>query len=84
MPFSSAERTIWAVFTPPTLNKVKGHIVFGFSIRPSVRYKFKIGLKNFIDAFLIKKTDPYFCYLDYLPLWSNASRLIGTILARAF
>ena len=55
MPFSSAERTIWAVFMPSTLKKDKGHIALGFSIRPSVRYKFKIGFKNFIDAFLIKK-----------------------------
>ena len=54
MPFSSAERTIWAVYAP-NFEKVKGHIALGFSIRPSVRYKFKIGFKNIIDAFLIKK-----------------------------
>ena len=55
MPFSSAERTIWAVFMPPNFEKVKWHIALGFSIRPSLRYKFKKGFKNFIDAFLIKK-----------------------------
>ena len=52
MPFSSAERTIWAVFMPPTLKKLRGILLWAF---PSVHYKFKIGFKNFIDAFLIKK-----------------------------
>ena len=55
MPFSSVERTILGSFYAPNFEKVKGHIALGFSIRPSVRYKFKIGFKNFIDTFLIKK-----------------------------
>ena len=54
MPFSFAERTIWTVFMPPALKKLRGHIALGLSVRPSVRYKFKIGFLNFIDAFLIK------------------------------
>ena len=55
MPFSSGERTIWAVFMPPTFKKLRGHIALGLSVRPSVCYKFEIGFWNFIDAFLIKK-----------------------------
>ena len=43
MPFSSAERTIWAVFMPPTLKKIRGHIALRLSVRPSLHYKFKIG-----------------------------------------
>ena len=31
------------VFMPPTLKKLKGHIALGLSVRPSIRYKFKIG-----------------------------------------
>ena len=27
-------------FMPPTLEKLKGHIAFGLSVRPYVRYKF--------------------------------------------
>ena len=40
IPFSSAERTIWAVFMPPTLIKLRGILLWAF---PSVRYKLKIG-----------------------------------------
>ena len=43
MPFSSTERTIWAVFMPPTLKKLRGHIALGLYVRPSVGYKLKIG-----------------------------------------
>ena len=61
-------------FMPPTLEKLKGHIALGLSVRPSVhpsvrqlqnllRYSFEI-------SFMDHKKDTYF--LDYLPLWRYA------------
>ena len=54
MPFSSAERTIWAVFMPPTLKKLRGILLWAFP--PALPSITKIGFKNFID----KITDLYF------------------------
>ena len=53
MPFSSA-RESFGQFYAPNFEKVKWHIALGFSIRPSLCYKFKIRFYNFIDVFLIK------------------------------
>ena len=60
---------------PPTLKKLKGHIVLGLSLhpseRPSVCYNFQDMVLKFHRWTQHQKiTDPYFFYLDYLPLWS--------------
>ena len=56
---------------PPTLEKLKGHIAFGLSVRPLqnlLRYSFEI---SYMDS-SSKIIDTYFLSLDYLPFWSYA------------
>ena len=49
---------VYLLFMSPTLKNLKVHIALGLSarsfVRPSVRYKFKIGFSNFIDGLSIK------------------------------
>ena len=65
---------------PINLNKLKGHIALGLSIRPSVRLSFhQLQIEDRVLKFHRwiphqKVTDPnfFFLNLDYLSLWSYA------------
>ena len=58
---------------PPTLEKLKGHIAFGVSVRPCVRASVTKFIKiQFMDS-SSKMIGTYFYSLGYPSLWSYAS-----------
>ena len=63
-----------SIFMPSTLEKLKGHIALGLSVRPPVclfkillRYSFEI---SYMDSSSKIMTQIFFVSLNYLPLWS--------------